>query len=134
MTAEQRLQALPAPLRQFHDALRMIAYRAESQLAVPVAPTIDNPETVRSLLKALFRSDASLRPDPGAGTLAVRLPHLTTRAQDKALAPLIDQLNRTRTVFPGTDLRLVYEMPPNNGHNSNHASQTSQMSIRNETV
>ena len=81
-------------------------------MALAVAPELDSPATARSLLKALFRSDASLRPDPAAGTLTVRLLHLATRAQDQALAPLIEELNRTRTVFPGTQLRLVYEMLP----------------------
>ena len=108
----EKLQALPAALRQLHDTLRMIAYRAESAMALAVAPEMDSPDTARSLLKALFRSDASLRPDPAAGTLTVRLLHLATRAQDKALTPLLEELNRTRTVFPGTQLRLVYEMLP----------------------
>ena len=27
------------------------------------------------------------------------------------MAPLLDELNATRTVFPGTQLRLRYEMP-----------------------
>ena len=26
------------------------------------------------------------------------------------LAPLIEELNATRTIYPGTELRLVYEM------------------------
>ena len=108
----EKLQALPAALRQLHDTLRMIAYRAESAMALAVAPELDSPDTARNLLKALFRSDASLRPDPAAGTLTVRLLHLATRAQDQALAPLIEELNRTRTVFPGTQPRLVYEMQP----------------------
>ena len=63
----------------------MIAYRAESAMALAVAPEMDSPDTARSLLKALFRSDASLRPDPAAGPLTVRPLHLATRAQDKAL-------------------------------------------------
>ena len=112
LTDELKLQALPAPLRQFHDPLRMIAYRAESRMAVAVALSMDTPETARSLLETLFHSDACLHPDAGSGTLTMRPPHLANRAHDRALAPLIDQLNRTRTVFPGTDLRLVYEMPP----------------------
>ena len=67
---------------------------------------------MRSLLQALFRSDASLLPDPQAGTLTVRLLHQASRAQDAALDPLLEELNQTRTVFPGTQLRLVYELPP----------------------
>ena len=49
-------------------------------------------------------------PDEAARTLTVRLLHQATRAQDRALAPLLDELNATRTVFPGTQLRLRYEM------------------------
>ena len=88
----------------------MIAYRAETAMTVTVAPALDNPDTMRSLLKSLFRSDASLHPDEAAKTLTVRLLHQATRAQDRALAPLLHELNATRTVFPGTQLRLRYEM------------------------
>ncbi len=108
---EEKLQALPAPLRQLMQTLRMLAYRAETAMAAALAPQLDTPETARSLLKALFRSEASLLPDPAAGTLTVRLLHQASRAQDAALAPLLAELNRTRTVFPGTQLRLVYELP-----------------------
>ena len=45
LTADQKRKALLAPLSQFLDALRMIAYRAKSQMAVAVAPTTDYPET-----------------------------------------------------------------------------------------
>ena len=109
LSQAERLQALPAPLRLLMDTLRMIAYRAETAMATAVAPGLDNPDTARSLLKSLFRGDASLHPDQQAGTLTVRLLHQPTGAQDLALAPLLDELNRTRTVFPGTSLRLVYK-------------------------
>ena len=111
LSEPEKLQALPAALRQLMQTLRMLAYRAETCMAAALAPELDNPETARSLLKALFQSDASLLPDPAAGTLTVRLLHQASRAQDAALAPLLAELNRTRTVFPGTQLRLVYEFP-----------------------
>lgn len=111
LSEPEKLQALPAPMRQLMQTLRMLAYRAETCMAAALAPELDNPETARSLLKALFQSDASLLPDPAAGTLTVRLLHQASRAQDAALAPLLAELNQTRTVFPGTQLRLVYEFP-----------------------
>ena len=109
LSEAERLQALPQPLRLLMDTLRMLAYRAETAMATAVAPELDNPQTARSLLKSLFRSDASLHLDEPAGTLTVRLLHQPTRAQDLALAPLLEELNRTRTLFPGTQLRLVYK-------------------------
>ena len=87
LTEERRLQALPEPLRVLTDTLRMIACRAETAMTVTVAPEPGNPDTVRSLLKALFRTDATLPPDPAAGTLTGRLLHQSTHARDAALAP-----------------------------------------------
>ena len=84
-------------------------------MAAVLALQLDNPETARSLLKALFRSDARLLPDLVAGTLTVHLLHQASLAQDTGLAPLLAELNRSRTVFHGTDLRLVYELPPSDG-------------------
>ena len=115
LSEPEKLQALPEPLRQLMQTLRMLAYRAETCMAAALAPQLDNPATARSLLKALFQSEACLLPDPARGTLTVRLPHQASQAQDAALAPLLEELNRTRTVFPGTQLRLVYELPSSSG-------------------
>jgi len=32
--------------------------------------------------------------------------------QDRALLPLLQELNQTRTLYPGTHLRLVFEILP----------------------
>ena len=115
LSAPEKLQAPPAPLRELMQALCMLAYRTETFMAAALAPHLDNPETARSLLRIVFRSQASLLPDPAAGTLTGRLLHQASRAPDAALAPLLEELNRTRTVFPGTQLRLVYELPSSSG-------------------
>ena len=83
-------EKLPAPLRQLMQTLRMLAYHAETGMAASLAPQLDNPVTARSLLKALFRCEASLLPNPAAGTLMVR-----------PAAP--------------SQLRLTYELPSNGG-------------------
>ena len=51
---------LPKPLRRLMDTLCMISYRAETAMTTAVAPGLDNPDTARSLLRSLFRGDASL--------------------------------------------------------------------------
>ena len=107
----ERPQALPAPLRDLLAALRILACRAETRMAGQLGPGLGSPETARSPLRALFERPASLRPDPAAGTLTVRLMPMATQAQDEALARLVAGLNRSETIYPGTDLRLVYELP-----------------------
>ena len=55
-------------------------------------------ETARTLVKAMLSSDAGIVPDPSAETLTVRLVHQARRGHDLALAPLLEELNRTRTL------------------------------------
>ena len=112
LPANERPQALAEPLRVLLDAVRMLAYRAETRMAAALAPGLSRPETARTLIKALLCSDASLVPDAAAGTLTVRLLHQASRGQDRALLPLLQELNQTRTLYPGTQLRLVYEILP----------------------
>ena len=54
--------------------------------------------------------EADLLPDEAAGTLTVRLHHLTNGASDEAARYLADQLNATESAYPGTNLRLVYKL------------------------
>ena len=109
LPAEARLRALPDARRYLLDGLRMIAYRAETSLAHALAPRMGKPAEVRSLLRQVFQTPASLLPDAAAGTLTVRLAHLSCRADDDAVAALMGSLNEHRTLFPNTALRLRYE-------------------------
>ena len=109
---ELRLRALPGARRGLLDGLRMIACRAETAMASVLAPHLGKPAEVRALVRALLQSDASLRPDPAAGTLTVQLLHTACRAHDEAVAALLEQLNRTATIYPDTSLRLVYDILP----------------------
>lgn len=79
------------------------------RLASALAPGLSRPETARTLIEALLRPDLSIRPDPVAGTLSVRL-HQASGAL--ALKPLLEELNQTRRPCPGTGLRLIYERLP----------------------
>jgi hypothetical protein len=62
------------------------------------------------LLRQVFDTGADLTPDPVAHTLTVRLPHLTQATHDRAIEPLLAELDTTQTVFPGTSLTLVFQL------------------------
>ena len=64
----------------------------------------------RRLLRALLTSDANIIPQPAQGILRIQLLGLGSDACDRMLAPLVEELNATRTIYPGTDLTLVYEL------------------------
>ena len=107
---QDKLDALPVGGRLFLDLVRMIAYRAETRMMVPVITTQGKKPNARRLLRALLTSDANIIPLPANGILRIQLLGLGSDACDRMLAPLVEELNATRTIYPGTDLRLVYEL------------------------
>ena len=70
----------------------------------------DLPLLPRKLLRALLAADADILPDPADGVLRVRILGLGNDACDRQIDTLLTELNTTGTVFPGTELRMVYEV------------------------
>ncbi|MGH9446942.1 MAG: putative transposase, partial [Terriglobia bacterium] len=106
----ERFVPLAPTRKQFMDTIKMIAYRAETALASVLHEVLARSDDARALLREIFTTDVDLIPDEGAGTLTVRLHHLTNRASDEAARFLAEHLNACETVYPGTNLRLVYKM------------------------
>ncbi len=71
----------------------------------------------RRPLAELFRSEADIFPEPENGILDT-----ASDAGDAAVAGLLEELNQTCTIFPGTGLRMVYELPGNNARAGKPAS------------
>ena len=63
----------------------------------------------RSLLRAIYATEVDILPDPLAKTLTIQLHSLASQSSDQAVHHLCDVLDATETLFPGTDLRLIYE-------------------------
>ena len=103
-----RFSRLLPERKHFLDTIKMISYRAETAMVSLLDPKLARSDDARTLLRQIYNTEVDLLPDLQAKTLTVRLHHLTQAAHDAALRHLCDQLNATETVFPGTDLRLVY--------------------------
>ncbi len=92
------------------DTVKMVAYRAETQLANLVGPLLPfRTDEARSFLKKVFQLPADLLPDPENHRLVVRLYGMANPRSNRVLAVLCDLLNGLETTFPGTTLRLVLE-------------------------
>lgn len=108
---EDQRPKLISPLRtQFLNTIRIIAYRAETAMANVLRDQLCHADDARNLLKDLFTHDADLIPNTQAGTLTVKLHHFTNPQAGKAIAALLNHLNETETVYPGTNLTLRYEL------------------------
>ena len=107
--ADRFSQLLP-DRKQFIDTIKLIAYRAETAMADIVRDCLLHTDQARSLLRQLYKAEADLIPDQTAKTLTVRLHPLTAQVHDSAIQHLCEELTATETTFPGTDLRLIYEL------------------------
>lgn len=71
---------------------------------------IPNYEKADSILRDIFKGLADLVPNFEQRTLTVWLRPLAVRRHNEALKQLYADLTATGTLFPGTDLRLIYEI------------------------
>lgn len=105
-----RFSRLLTERKHFIDTIKLIAYRAETSMASILREKLSRTDDARSLLRQIYDTEADLIPDLENKTLTVRLHHLTQAAHDEAVRYLCDQLNATATIFPDTELRLVYQL------------------------
>jgi hypothetical protein len=112
---DQRFKQLSTHSKHFVDAIKMVAYRAETAMANVLRESLTRPDEARTLLCAIYKTEADLVPDYKNKTLTVRLHHLAQQRSDDAAALLCAELNETQTVFPRTDLRMVFEIGKTEG-------------------
>jgi predicted RNase H-like nuclease (RuvC/YqgF family) len=105
-----RFSRLLTERKHFIDTIKLLAYRAETTMASLLRDRLNRTDDARALLRQIYDTEVDLIPDLQTKTLTVRLHHLTQSAHDQAVRHLCDQLNATETIFPDTDLKLVYEL------------------------
>jgi hypothetical protein len=106
-----RFSQLLTDKKHLVDTIKMIAYRAETMLAHTAREKLARADDdLRSWVRGLLQSTVDLRPNAQAKTLTVRLHRQATAAHDQALEHVCTELTATETIYPGTELRLVFEI------------------------
>jgi len=108
---EHQFESLNNRSKHFVDTIKIVAYRAETALAQILAEemNVHHRDEARGLARQIFANEVNLRPAPEAGTLSVEIHSLSTPRDNAALEHLCKELNETRTIYPGTELRLIYK-------------------------
>jgi len=105
----ERFQQLRATRKHFVDTIKLIAYRAETALVALAREKLARADDARALVRQVFASAVDLSPNVGQKTLTVRVHQLSSAAHDDVLKHLCAELTATETVYPGTDLRLIFQ-------------------------
>lgn len=107
---EDRFRRLGTKSKYLIDTIKMIAYRAETAMVSIVRESMSRTEDARSLIEAIYKTEVDLIPDEEDETLKVRLHQPANWSSGKTLQHLCNGLNATLTQFPGTNMRLFYEL------------------------
>jgi hypothetical protein len=105
----ERFPQLRTTKKHFVDTIKLVAYRAETALVALAREKLARSEDARSLVRQIFEGAVDLSPNLKQKTLTVRLHRLSSAIHDGVLEHLCAELTATETIYPGTDLRLVFE-------------------------
>jgi transposase len=104
------LRRLKSEMKLLSIALKLTAYELETQLLERIRPHYPNhAKEGRKLIAAALRSPGSIRLQ--AGQIWVKLAPQTSPNRTRAVAKLCESLNQLNPLFPGTQLRIVFENP-----------------------
>jgi transposase len=104
---EEPVVKLAPERKHLTNLIKMLAYQAESDLLRLVAPHYRRAgQEGRTLLQAALASAADLQVTETE--LRITLAPQSSPHRTRAIAALCDQLNQTKTIFPGSRLRLHY--------------------------
>lgn len=110
---EDQFHRISPVRKQLLDTVKMIAYRAETAMALLLRENLGRKDDVRPLLREIYNSDVDLCPDEENKTLLVKLHRLANPQSDWAVKILCDQLNESETIYPGSEFKLVFELVSN---------------------
>lgn len=108
---DERFLPLSQRSKHFVDMIKIVSYRAETAISQILAEkmSVHHRDESRGLARQILASDANLRPDPGSKNLTVEIHSLSTPRDNQALEHLCEELTETRTIYPGTNLRLIFK-------------------------
>jgi hypothetical protein len=111
MPENQRYTKLHQESKYLMNIIKMICYRAETALANKLAPHFSRSEDeIRALVKAITRLPIDIKPDKENEILNINIYPLSNMRSQKALANIIEQINETKTVYPGTMMVMKFKI------------------------
>ncbi len=108
---EEKWLKLATRSKHFIDTIKIVAYRAETAMAHIVREKLNahHRDEARALIRDICTTEANIVPDAEAKTLSIELHSLATPKSNAIITHLCDELNATETLFPGTDLRMIFK-------------------------
>lgn len=110
---DQKFRQLSTHSKHLIDTIKMIAYRAETALVNIARESMARKDDAHALVRSIYAQTADILPDHNKKELHVRLHNGANQASDHTIDAICKELTATETLFPGTDLKLVYSLVSN---------------------
>ncbi len=110
---QQQFSKLAEEKKHIMDTIKMIAYRAETAMANILKSKLNRTDDARALLRQIYKTEADIDPDENRKRLTIKLHGLTSKGSNDMVTFLCDKLNETETLYPGTNLRMVFKLVSN---------------------
>ena len=105
---EEQYKRFKGDRKHLIDTIKMIAYRAETALVIIAREYLSKNDIARSFVKQLLKTDADLTPNYETNELVVTIHNMTNPVQNHVVSKLCQELNDTETIFPCTNLRMIF--------------------------
>ena len=114
MPENEKYTKLDMEGKLFQNIIKMICYRAEITVAVLLNSEIyTKQEEIRLLVKSIIKTKGDILPDYQQKTLTVKLYTQSTPRNNRAAEKLCELLTDSETIYPGTELKLIYKLATN---------------------
>jgi hypothetical protein len=106
-----RYNQLDNESRTLTKIIKMICYKAETAFARLLKPHYKRAEDeIRALVKTIIRTPVNIEVNEEKKELLVTLFPLSNQRSNNAVQKICDTVNQTETVYPGTDLKLMFKI------------------------
>jgi len=107
----QEAVKLSTERKHLTNVLKMVAYQIESDLVELIRPEYKRVEDEgRTFIQTVLQDTADI--EPTVDQLRITLAPLSSPHRSRVVETLCDVLNKTNTLFPGTQLRMRYSVTP----------------------
>jgi hypothetical protein len=110
LSDNEKFSQLATGKKHFIDTIKMVAYRAETAMANIIRPHMARKDEARRMIRQIFNTETNLIPDEQNKRLIVELHNLTSEYADQLANILCQELNNSRSIFPGTDMEIFYKL------------------------
>ncbi len=99
------------PLSQrLSDAVKRVAYRAETAMVALLRRHLKKEDDARALIREWFVSSGDIEPNTQTNTLTIRIHRMANPVHDRAIAALLEELNSQEFAHPETGAKMTFAL------------------------